>query len=182
MAGSLQDQLLNAGLADARKAKELAKTKRKASRVARKAGVELVDENKAAAQKALAEKARRARELNEQRDADAARKAINAQIKQLIENNSIARSGGDVGFNFTDGTKIKKLYVTRMQQKQLSAGNLAIARLGDGHELVPAPVARKIAERDSGRVIFCEAAGDSGLTAEEQDWYKDYDIPDDLMW
>ena len=182
MAGSLQDQLLNAGLADAKKAKQLEKAKRKDNRVARKAGVTLVDENKLAAQEALADKARRARELNEARNADAQRKAINAQIRQLIENHRILRAGGDIGFNFTDGKKVKKLYVTGMQQKQLSAGNLAIARLGDGYELVPAPVAHKIAERDSSRIIFCQESGDSGLSAEEQDWYKDYDIPDDLMW
>jgi len=182
MAGSLQDQLLNAGLADAKKAKQLAKDKRKASRVARRAGEEVVDENKVAAREALAEKAQRARELNEERDAEARRKAINAQIRQLIENNRVARTGGDIGFNFTAGKKVKKLYVTRMQQRQLSAGNLAIARLEDGYELVPAPVASKIAERDNSRVIFCRDSGDSGLTAEEQDWYKDYDIPDDLMW
>lgn len=182
MAGSLQDQLLNAGLADARKAKQLEKAKRKDNRVARKAGVEIVDENKVAAQEALADKARRAREMNDARNADAQRKAVNAQIRQLIENNRISRDGGNIGFNFTDGKKVKKLYVTGMQQKQLAAGNLAVARLGDGHELVPAPVAVKIAERDSSRIIFCQESGDSGLSAEEQDWYKDYDIPDDLMW
>ena len=71
MAGSLQDQLLNAGLADAKKAKQLEKEKRKQSRVARRAGVEIVDETKVAAQEALADKAQRARELNEQRNADA---------------------------------------------------------------------------------------------------------------
>ncbi|MEQ8515072.1 MAG: DUF2058 domain-containing protein [Chromatocurvus sp.] len=182
MAGSLQDQLLNAGLADAKKAKQLAKEKRKESRVARRSGVEVVDEAKVAAQEALADKAQRARALNEERNADAQRKAVNAQIRQLIDNHRVPRDRGDIGFNFTDGKKVKKLYVTGMQQKQLSAGNLAIARQGDGHELVPAPVASKIAERDSSRVIFCQESGDSGLTEEEQDWYKDYDIPDDLMW
>ncbi len=182
MAGSLQDQLLNAGLADTKKAKQLAKEKRKESRVARRSGVEIVDEAKVAAREALADKAQKARELNEARNAEAQRRAVDAQIRQLIEKNRVARAGGDIGFNFTDGKKVKKLYVTRMQQKQLSAGNLAIARLGDGHELVPAPVASKIAEGDSGRVFFCRESGDSGLTAEEQDWYKDYEIPDDLMW
>src|SRR6056297_3136037 len=181
MAGSLQDQLLNAGLADAKKARQVAKEKRKESRVARRAGLELVDEAKVAAREALADKAQRARALNEERNAEAQRKAINAQIRQLIETSRVAR-GGDIGFNFTDGRTVKKLYVTRMQQRQLSAGNLAIARLRDGHELVPAPVASKIAERDSSRVIFCQESGDSGLTPEEQDWYKDYAIPDDLMW
>ena len=42
--------------------------------------------------------------------------------------------------------------------------------------------ADKIAERDLARVIDCSEESDQGLTAEEKDWYKDYEIPDDLMW
>ena len=182
MAGSLQDQLLKAGLADAGKAKKLDKEKRKQAKVARRSGVELVDENKEAAREALAEKTRRDRELNQALNSKAERKAINAQIKQLIETNKLEKGRGEVGFNFTDGKKVKKLYVTAMEQKQLSAGRLAIVKQGDQHEILPAPVADKIAERDSDRVIICGEASDVPLSQEEQDWYKDYDIPDDLMW
>jgi uncharacterized protein len=182
MAGSLQDQLLKAGLADAGKAKQLAKEKRKQSRVARRAGQELVDENKEAARQALAERARRDRELNQALNDKARRKAINAQIKQLIETNKLARGRGEIGFNFSDGKKVKTLYVTAMEQKQLSAGRLAIVKQGDQYEMLPRPVADKIAERDSSRVITLSAAAEVSLSEEEQDWYKDYEIPDDLMW
>lgn len=182
MAGSLQDQLLQAGLADKDKAKKLAKEKRKQAKVARRAGVELVDENKEAVKRAMAEKAARDRELNEALNSKAQRKAINAQIKQLIDNNKLEKGRGDVGFNFTDGKKVKKLYVTALEQKQLAAGVLAIVKQGDQYELLPRQVADKIAERDAARVIDCTAGEDQGLTDEEKDWYKDYEIPDDLMW
>jgi uncharacterized protein YaiL (DUF2058 family) len=182
MAGSLQDQLLKAGLADARAAKELQKEKRKQARVARKTGAEVVDENREAARLAREEKARRDRELNQEIQDRSQRKAINAQIRQLIETSRLRRDGADVGFNFTDGSKIKKLYVTALQQRQLSAGVLAIAKQGDQYEIVPHVVAEKIAQRDAARVIFPEQSGDVTLTEEEQDWYKDYEIPDDLMW
>jgi hypothetical protein len=182
MAGSLKDQLLSAGLADAKKAKQLDKEKRKQARVARRGGEDAGDETRRAAREALAEKSRRARELNAQRDAEAERKAIAAQIRQLVQNHRLSREGGSVGFHFTHDRKVKKLYVTGMQQRQLAAGNLAIAALDDGYDIVPAPVASKIAERDAQCIIFCQEAGDSGLSAEEQEWYKDYDIPDDLMW
>jgi uncharacterized protein YaiL (DUF2058 family) len=43
-------------------------------------------------------------------------------------------------------------------------------------------VAEKIAERDPGRVIDCKDSSEPALNEEEKDWYKDYDIPDDLMW
>ncbi|MEQ9462504.1 MAG: DUF2058 domain-containing protein [Haliea sp.] len=182
MAGSLQDQLLKAGLADSDKARKLEKEKRKQAKVARRSGEELGAETKAAAREALAEKARRDRELNGARNAEALRKAINAQIKQLIDNHKLPRGRGDVGFNFSDGKKVKKLYVLAVEQKQLAAGNLAIVKQGDQYELLPWPIAAKIAERDSSRVIVCSEAGDPGLTAEEQEWYKDYEVPDDLMW
>ena len=179
MAGSLQDQLLKAGLADTDKAKKLAKEKRKQANVARRSGEELGGETREAAREALAAKVRRDRELNEARNAEALRKAINAQIKQLIENHKLPRGRGDIGFNFTDGKKVKKLYVTAMEQKQLAAGNLAIATTVF---YMGGRMAAKIAERDSSRVIICSEAGAEELTAEEQEWYKDYEVPDDLMW
>ena len=182
MAGSLQDQLLQAGLADKDKARKLAREKRKEAKVARRSGAELGGESKEAARQALAEKAARDRELNQALNTKAERKAINAQIKQLIETNKLARGSGDIGFNFTDGKKVKKLYVSALEQKQLSAGVLAIVKHGDQYELLPRPVADKIAERDTARVIDCTVQSDQGLTDEEKDWYKDYEIPDDLMW
>ncbi len=116
MAGSLQDQLLKAGLADAKEAKKLEKEKRKQARVAHSSRVEVVDENKEAARRAREEKARRDRELNQEIQTRSQRKAINAQIKQLIENSKLAKGKGEIGFNFTDGRKVKKLYVTALEQ------------------------------------------------------------------
>ena len=181
MAGSLKDQLLKAGLSDEKKARQLDKEKRKHARVARSSGVEMVNEAREAAQRAKNEQAERDRALNLERNTKAQRKAINAQIKQLIETNRLPR-GGDIGFNFTDGKKVKKVYVSAMEQKQLSAGRLGIVKQGDKYEVVPWPVAEKIAERDSDRVINCTDSSEPELKEEEKDWYKDYDIPDDLMW
>jgi uncharacterized protein len=182
MAGSLKDQLLKAGLTDEKKARQLEKEKRKQAKVAKSSGIELVDENKEAARRALEEKAKRDRELNLARNSKAERKAINAQIKQLIETNKIPTGSGDIGFNFTDGKKVKKIYINAGEQKQLSAGRLGIVKQGDKYEIVPWPVAEKIAERDALRVINCKDNREPELNEEEQDWYKDYDIPDDLMW
>jgi hypothetical protein len=182
MAGSLQDQLLKAGLADADKAKKLARQKRKEAKVARRSGAGVIDETKEAARRAQLEKVERDRELNRALNSKAQRKAINAQIKQLIETNKLQKGRGEIGFNFTDGSKVKKLYVTSLEQKQLSAGILAIVKQGDQYEIVPRPVADKIAERGPERVVALDEQHDASLTDEEQDWYKDYEIPDDLMW
>lgn len=182
MAGSLKDQLLQAGLADAGKAKAVDKEKRKAAKVARRSGVELENEAREAARRALAEKAEKDRELNQALNEKALRKAINAQIRQLVDTHRVDRGRGDVAFHFTDGKTIKKLYVTALQQKQLASGLLAIVKQGDQYEVLPAPVADKIAQRDAARVIDCRESDAAALTEEEQDWYKDYEIPDDLMW
>lgn len=182
MAGSLQDQLLNAGLSDSKKAKKLEKEKRKQKRTAHKSRVEVVDEVKLAAQQAREEKAARDRQLNQALNDEAQRKAVEAQIIQLIENHKLDRSTGEVGFNFTWDRKIKKLYVTPLQQKLLAAGKIAVAHIAERFELIPEQVASKIAERDAQRVIFCSQDTGETLEAEEREWYKDYEIPDDLMW
>lgn len=182
MAGSLQDQLLNAGLSDKKKAKKFEKEKRKQQRTSHSSRVDIVDETKLAAQQARDAKVARDRELNRVRNEDAKRKAIEAQIVQLIQNHKLDRRGGEIGFNFTSDTKIKKIHVTALQQKLLANGSVAIAVLGGQHELIPAQVASKIAERDSKRVIFCVEETAEKLTGEEEDWYQDYEIPDDLMW
>jgi uncharacterized protein YaiL (DUF2058 family) len=182
MAGSLQDQLLKAGLSDGKKAKKAAKEKRKEANVARHSGVELVDESKEAARQALAEKVQRDRALNQALNSKAQRKAINVQIKQLIEANKLEKGRGEVGFHFTDGQKVKNLYVTPLEHRQLSVGVLSIVKQGDQYEILPRPVADKIAERDQSRIVSCQGNAEVALTEEEQGWYKDYDIPDDLMW
>jgi hypothetical protein len=186
MANSLQDQLLKAGLVDDKQVKSTNKAKKKQSKMDRRARVETVDETKLAAQQALAEKAEKARGLNKDLNEKALKKAINAQIKQLINRNSLGRNKGDVAFNFTDGSKIKKLYVDDKIQHQLVRGILAIVKQGDQYEIIPAPVASKIAERDSNRIVLLNDPSEQALSEQQdeagEDWYAEYDIPDDLMW
>lgn len=176
---SLQDQLLKAGLVDKKAAKQVSKEKRKTAKVQKKSKQPVIDETKAQILKAREEKAERDRQLNAQLKAEADKKAISAQIKQLIERNLQSKGGGDVAYNFTDGTKIKKIYVSQSVFDLLSRGRLAIVRLGESYELVPLPVADKIAERDESIVVSVSSTPD---VVDEDDPYADYEIPDDLMW
>lgn len=180
MVKSLQDQLLKAGLVDDKKLKQAKQAKKKQKKQQRKSGTEALDENKQAVQQSRAEKVERDRELNRQRDEEARHKAIIAQVKQLIVINRLSKGKGDVAFNFVDNTKIKKIYVSDEFQKQLSKGRLAIVKLDDQYEIVPTPVADKIRLRDENSIIVCNET----VTAEddEDDYYADYKIPDDLMW
>ncbi len=179
---SLQDQLLKAGLIDPKKAKQANKEKRKEANVARRSSEEKVDEIKLSAEQARAEKAERDRELNRQRDLELQQKAIAAQIKQLIENHRQPKGAGqnDVEYNFTHGKLIKKIRVSKTVQEQIIRGVLAVVKLGEGYELVPRIVADKIAQRDQHAVVVANTK--SAQQMDEDDPYKDYVIPDDLMW
>lgn len=179
---SLQDQLLKAGLIDAKKAKQANKDKRKETNVARRSAEPVVDELKQATEQARLDKAERDRELNRQQTAQLEQRAVAAQIRQLIENHRQSKGAGqgDVEYNFTDGKLIKKIRVSPTILEQIVRGILAVVKLGEGYELVPRVVADKIAERDDKAVLVANVK--SSQQADEDDPYKDYVIPDDLMW
>lgn len=181
MSNSLFDQLKKAGLADEKKANKIKQEKYKSQKQQPKQQKRTaVDEVKLQAQRTLAEKVERDRQLNQQRKEEAEHKAIAAQIKQLIETNRITERAGEVAYHFTDGNKVKTIYITESLQQQLGKGRLAIVRLDEGYELVPVPVAEKIKQRDEKCVVadVKPGAADPG----EDDPYADYLIPDDLLW
>ena len=179
---SLQDQLLNAGLIDTKKAKQAKKDKRKKANIDRRSKDVQVDETKAAAEAAKTEKVARDRELNRQREEQAQQKAIAAQIKQLIQNHSKSKleGVGEVEYNFTDNGKIKKMMVSTTVQRQIINGVLTIVNLESSYHLIPAVVADKIAQRDDSCIVVNNVTTDE--QADEDDPYKDYVIPDDIMW
>ncbi|MDM3871216.1 DUF2058 domain-containing protein [Porticoccus sp. W117] len=182
MANSLQDQLLKAGLVDSKKAKQVQRQKKKQTKQQHKSGVQAVDETKLAAQQAQREKADKDREMNRQRLAEAEHKAIAAQIKQLIESNRQPRNG-EIGYSFSHDNKIKKIYVDARQQKQLERGILAVVVLGDQFELVAAPVAEKVAQRDADYVALLNNPKEETSSPDSDDeYYAQFEIPDDLMW
>ena len=179
--GSLQDQLKSAGLVTDKQIKKAKKgMHRQQMRV--KQGVE-VDEVKQAAEQTLAKKQHRDREQNEQLNQAAQAKALQAQIKQLIEVNS-QRQHGDVAYNFTEHNKIKKIYISQLNKSQLNKGFLAIVKSAESYDLVPEQVARKIMARipetyDEVILYLYDRTVD---IVDEDDPYKDFQIPDDLEW
>jgi uncharacterized protein YaiL (DUF2058 family) len=171
---SLQEQLLQAGLTNEKKAKRAKKASKKTRDMKRE--VQAATEEKRAAQLA------KDKELNEQIKQQASAKAVQAQIKQLIEMNMLDISHGNVAYNFTDGTAVKKLTVSDKVQRQLANGLLSIVRFGetgaDDYAVIPSVVAEKIALRDDTVLVSQNEIQE----VEEDDPYADYVIPDDLMW
>ncbi|MCB1675366.1 MAG: DUF2058 family protein, partial [Halioglobus sp.] len=102
---SLQDQLLKAGIVDDKKAKKIQQEKRKAAK-RRPKGQPQTDADRERARRAMAEKAERDRALNRELQVRVQERALRAQIRQLIEMNRLPRDGGDIPYQFSDGTKI----------------------------------------------------------------------------
>lgn len=181
MGNSLIDQLKKTGLVDKKKAHKVKHEQYKNKKQkAKKGAAEELDEAKLLAQKAQADKVERDRQINQQKQEEAERKAIAAQIIQLIETNRVTEREGDVTYNFTDANVVKRIFVSEAIYKHLMSGKLAIAKLGEAYELVPIAVAEKIKQRDASCIIMNDDTVVS--EADEDDPYADYEIPDDLMW
>lgn len=175
---TLQEQMLKAGLVTNKKMAKVQRTAKK-SRVQAREAREAVEEKKQA-------QLERDKQLSEQQKQATIAKEIKAQVKQLIEMNRISLKRGDIDFNFTDGSVIKKITVDKLTQNQLVNGRLAIARLAvdnGGHgeyAIIPASVADKIAQRDAGSIVLNSTL--SQEAQDEDDPYADFKVPDDLMW
>lgn len=182
---SLQDQLLKAGLVDKNKANKLKKETRKKARVARNSGASIENEATAAARRQAAIRTERDLELNVKKQKELDRKAVIAQIKQLIEMNRLDTGNGEIPYRFTYENKVKNIYLSEDLKKQLCGGRLAIVSFlknkNRKFEIVPAPVAKKIAQRDESYLVQLNDIADKDEN-EEDDAYPEYKIPDDLMW
>ncbi|MFK5985791.1 MAG: DUF2058 domain-containing protein [Pseudomonadota bacterium] len=185
MGNALQDQLLNIGLVDKKKAAQSKKDSYKKNKKNRNKKTPVVDENKLRIQQQMLQKKQQDQLLNQQKQEQANLKAIKAQIKQLIESNSISLQKGKedgkmVEFNFQDNNLIKQLQVSDKLQKSLVNGSLAIAKWGEKYHLIAKAVAEKVAQRDDSFIILLNTLEDD--VEVEDDEYTDYQIPDDLMW
>ena len=178
MANAFQDQLLKAGLVDSNKVKKANREKHKQVKHQQHTNSSATDAAKLQTQQANAQKAERDRELNRQKVELEQKKSLAAQIKQLVEANRVPIGDGDLAYNFQDGSKIHRLYVTEAIKNQIVRSELVIVRLGSDYELVPKDAAEKIAQRDPN----CIVATKESVQDAAEDEYAKYKIPDDLIW
>jgi uncharacterized protein YaiL (DUF2058 family) len=133
----------------------------------------------AQAQQAQAAKVARDQELNRRREDKAQRKARTAQIEQIIEQNRVPRLETDDYYSFLDGRKIRRMSVDAQRREQLTSGELAIVRYKGHYAVVPKAIAERIRERDANMVV---PVVQPKASSEPDDAYKDFVVPDDLMW
>jgi len=192
MKGSLQDQLLGAGLVKKQDAKNIQTAKKKQAKKSRETNTEIKNEAAELAEKARIEEQQKSQELNAKRKQEAEEKAAQAQIRQMIENNSIARrdpkasEDSEMIYNFTDDSKIKTMLLTPANHSLISKGLVAIAKLQNNSEtdyyLIPAEAARKIIERDNSSIVLLNDYAKSDDNNDDEDPYAGFEVPDDLMW
>jgi uncharacterized protein YaiL (DUF2058 family) len=179
----LKDQLLKAGLVNEKQLKKAQQEKRRENRQNQGQGkTAAAEEEKRRLQQAAAEKAERDRQLNLQRKEEAEKKAIAAQVKQLIETHRQPKGESETPFNFVDDGKVKRLYLGGQARSQVVRGQLAIVKLNGQYELVPIDVVDKIRQRDAGAVVLQNDPPNKQGQDGSDDPYANFQVPDDLMW
>ena len=186
MSMSLRDQLIAAGLGTKKQAKEANQPKRPPSRHQPAP----VSPEKLAANKAQAAKTARDQELNRRQQEKAAAKARRAEVKQLIEQHRLPPVESGEYFNFADGNRLARLAVTPAMREQLIKGTIVIVRYEGHYAAVPQDAAARIRERDEFAVVTHSGestvskgeAGSKSPAGDQDDPYKDFVVPDDLVW
>lgn len=180
MSKSLQDQLLELGLANK---KQQGKKPRKpharssggsrppaAKNEKRDAGLSL---DKAYAlrrreEQKQADKARRKKQAE-----DRQRRLINQEIRKLVEQHRLNSDQAEIARNFMFRGRIRKLYVTADQHKALSKGDIGIVYLSGGYHLLGQEQLEAVSKIAADHVV--DLAGNE--TEEEE-----FPVPDDLSW
>lgn len=180
MSNPFQDQLLKAGLVTKKQVQKANQDKSRKNKQQHAKKDKPVDETKLKAQQAAAEKAKRDKELNKQKETQARQKATSIEINQLIENNCLTRDDDcDIAYNFEHNKKVKHIYINAEMKQKIIQGKLGIARIEGRYELVTKAIAEKIKQRNDKRIVIYDEIIQSGNA---NDPYADYQIPDDLTW
>ncbi len=183
MRNPLQDQLLKAGLVKKGQVDKIAREQHK-QRHAKGGNAVAPDPDKVDAARLQAERAERDRALAEERNAQARRQEVQAQIRQIVDTHKVKRTG-EIDYRFNDGSVIRSVLVDTALRTQLASGALVIVRHGEGFELIPRAAAEKVYGRDPAMVVLDHGRsdGDSAAKSEsDDDWYGQFKVPDDLIW
>lgn len=189
---SLREQLLKAGLVNEKQVQDVERQQQSQRQQAQhqeskrqRDGLSPQQrERERQARQARASKAARDQELNRKYKEKAEQKARQAEVRQLIEEHRLPKPETEERYNFVDGRKIRRIRADGTMRERLRRGEIFIARWQGTYEWVDAAIATRIRERDPRAIVDPTAtsvpAGTEGVV--EDDAYKDFQVPDDLMW
>ena len=194
MSDSLRDQLLGLGFKPApkparddrkggRSRDQNPKAKAKSGPPRRERAArprEDIDLGKAYAIRAQKEKEERIEAERQKQEAARQRREARAKLAGLLEDKALNAADAEIARHFPYGGKIKRIYVTPDQLRQLNAGELGVVQLDGRYLLVDAATLAE-AERVYAPAVALRV--DPAAPA-EADPYADpkYQVPDDLVW
>ncbi len=177
---SLREQLLKAGLVSEQQVQRAEREQRQqqysAPRGKKPTGP---TPQQLAAQKAAAEKAARDAELNRRKQEKLDKRAKYAEIKQLVATHQLPRIESEDFYNFQDGAQIRRVPVNPPLRAQLVAGTVAIVRCEGRFAFVPAAIGEQVGARVQKALLHLNKPD---AKPADDDPYKDYVVPDDLIW
>lgn len=109
----------------------------------------------------------------------AARRAVERELVQIIKAGRHPHNDGDEVYNFVDGKKIGRIYVTPATHAAISRGELVIVRLRTRYAVVNQKTAAEVALRAPDAVVLANAEAAPGGSDPA---YAEHPIPDDLRW
>jgi uncharacterized protein YaiL (DUF2058 family) len=175
----LQEQLLKAGLVKKSKVDQVAREQHKARLANAPTDADGIQRD---AERARELKAEKDRALAAERKAQARVDELRAQARQIINDRKVPRTG-ESEYRFTVDGAIRTLLVDDDQRRKLASGALVIVRLGDRCELLPRVAGEQVRARDASLVVLDHGSGAAtGATAEDDAYYAQFKVPDDLVW
>ncbi|MGN0859131.1 MAG: DUF2058 domain-containing protein [Stenotrophomonas sp.] len=188
-ANALQAQLLKAGLVKKSQVSQVAnqqakartdKHDPKAAAIAAEAETARIE-----AEKARLEKVERDRQIAAERNAQRRAGELRAQARQIIADKKVAAKG-EAEYRFNDGEVVRTLLMSQALRQQVIDASLVIARDGEGFALLPRSAAAQVRERAAELIVLDNAGRDyvepSTGNAEDDAYYAQFQVPDDLMW
>jgi uncharacterized protein YaiL (DUF2058 family) len=186
MSLSLREQLLQAGLVGSKQVKQAEQQRRQQTKHQQKNQPRpqpaAPNAQQLAQQQAQAAKIARDKELNRQRQEQRERQARLAEIRQIVEQNRLPRIESDDYFNFVHKNKVHRIAVDAALRERITNGQVIIVRYGKFYAPVLPDIAERVRERDAESVVDLNAQLTAASGSAEDDPYKDFAVPDDLIW
>ncbi|MCX7555501.1 DUF2058 domain-containing protein [Xanthomonadaceae bacterium JHOS43] len=189
MRNALQEQLLKTGLAKKSKLDEVAREQARQRKAKGKGQTDSSTTDAGGAGPVDAERLRqqkieRDRTLEAERKAQTRRHELQAQARQIIEQNRVQGSENGSAYRFNDGEAIRSLLTDDAQRPLLAKGALVIVRFDEDYVMIPRAAADKVRERLPEWIIVDHAQKASGNTpvSDDDDYYSRFVVPDDLIW
>ena len=187
MRGSLQDQLLQSGIAtedQLKKNKPKPKPNGRSGANQRKVKTKVRNgaaKNYTATAKTAARGQKKAVEAT-----PTLGKALRVEIKQLLKTNKLNDKEGEIPYNYVIAGQVKRFYINEKQQTELKSGNMVIVNWNTISYLISTEAEQSLRKLhptiEVASVDNTPAPEKTDVKKETTDPYADYEIPDDLSW